>query len=151
MVNNSNNNNTMNNHLSPQSLKVKKDHDISYLLMCSSTGPIRVLYTIHIMSPFYLIFHILFLRKLEPHMKMKSIWQEFMVKLVTKERERPQKILTCITGLKLSLKQKDLLVLLKHRVIILMWSYGSWIYNYLCNLWVRTLFMAKCTWYNMMW
>ena len=38
------------------------------------------------------------------------------------------------------------------------WLYGSWIYNYLCNqclsplkLWVRTLFMARCTWYNIMW
>ena len=35
------------------------------------------------------------------------------------------------------------------------WSYGSWIYNYLYNqclsplmLWVRTLFMARCTRYN---
>jgi hypothetical protein len=38
------------------------------------------------------------------------------------------------------------------------WSYGSWIYNYLCNqclsplkLWVRTPFMAGCTGYNIMW
>ena len=38
------------------------------------------------------------------------------------------------------------------------WSYGSWIYNYLCNqclsplmLWVRTPFMAKSTRYNIMW
>jgi hypothetical protein len=38
------------------------------------------------------------------------------------------------------------------------WSYGRWIYNYLCNqwlspqkLWVRTLFMARYTWYNIMW
>ena len=38
------------------------------------------------------------------------------------------------------------------------WSYGSWIYNYLCNqylsllrLWVQTLFMAMCTQYNIMW
>jgi hypothetical protein len=38
------------------------------------------------------------------------------------------------------------------------WSYGSWIYNYLCNqclsplkLWVRTLFVARCTRYNIMW
>jgi hypothetical protein len=40
------------------------------------------------------------------------------------------------------------------------WSYGSWIYNYLCNqseclsplkLWVRTPFMAWCTRYNIMW
>jgi hypothetical protein len=37
------------------------------------------------------------------------------------------------------------------------WSYGSWIYNYLCNqclslltLWVRTLFMTKCTRYNIL-
>ena len=134
MVNNSNNNNKMNNHLSP----------LTSITECEKRPG-------HIMSPFYLIFHILFLRKLEPRMKMKSIWQEFMVKLVTKERERPQKIPTFITGLKLSLKQKDLLVLLKHRVFILMWSYGSWIYNYLCNLWVQTLFMAKCTWYNIMW
>jgi hypothetical protein len=36
-----------------------------------------------------------------------------------------------------------------------LWSYGSWIYNYLCNqclsplkLWVWTPFMARCTWYN---
>jgi len=36
--------------------------------------------------------------------------------------------------------------------------YGSWIYNNLGNqclsplkLWVRTLFMARCTWYNIMW
>jgi len=38
------------------------------------------------------------------------------------------------------------------------WSYGSWIYNYLCNqyqtplkLWVRILLMARCTRYNIMW
>jgi predicted amidophosphoribosyltransferase len=38
------------------------------------------------------------------------------------------------------------------------WSYGSRIYNYLCNqclspltLWVWTLFMMRCTWYNIMW
>jgi hypothetical protein len=38
------------------------------------------------------------------------------------------------------------------------WLYGSWIYNYLCNqclsplkLWVRTPFMARYTWYNIMW
>jgi len=38
------------------------------------------------------------------------------------------------------------------------WSYGSWIYNYLCHhcpsplkLWVRTPFMARCTQYNIMW
>jgi len=36
-------------------------------------------------------------------------------------------------------------------------SYGSWIYNYLCNqclsllkLWVRTPLMARCT-YNIIW
>ena len=36
------------------------------------------------------------------------------------------------------------------------WSYGSWIYNYLCNqcltpleLWVWTLFTVRCTRYNM--
>jgi len=38
------------------------------------------------------------------------------------------------------------------------WSYGSWIYNYMCNqclsplkLWVRTLFTGRCTRYNIMW
>jgi hypothetical protein len=38
------------------------------------------------------------------------------------------------------------------------WSYGSWINIFLCNqclsplkLWVRTLFMARCTRYNIMW
>jgi hypothetical protein len=38
------------------------------------------------------------------------------------------------------------------------WSYGSWIYNYMCNqclspiqLWVWTLFMARCTRCNIMW
>jgi hypothetical protein len=38
------------------------------------------------------------------------------------------------------------------------WLYGSLIYNYLCNqslsslsLWVRILFMARCTRYNIMW
>jgi hypothetical protein len=38
------------------------------------------------------------------------------------------------------------------------WSYGCWIYNYLCNqclwplkLWVRIPFMSKCTRYNIMW
>ena len=38
------------------------------------------------------------------------------------------------------------------------WSYGSWIYIYLCNqclspltLIVRTLFMKRCTRYNIMW
>ena len=40
----------------------------------------------------------------------------------------------------------------------LSWSYGSLIYNYLCNqclsplmLWVRNPFMARCTRFNMMW
>jgi len=39
-----------------------------------------------------------------------------------------------------------------------LWSYRSWIYNYLCNrclsplkLWVQTLFMARCTQCNIMW
>jgi len=39
-----------------------------------------------------------------------------------------------------------------------LWSYGSWIYDYLCNqclsllkLWVRILLMARCTRYNIMW
>ena len=38
------------------------------------------------------------------------------------------------------------------------WSYGSCIYNYLCNrclppiaLWVRILLMARCTRYNIIW
>jgi len=38
------------------------------------------------------------------------------------------------------------------------WSYGSWIYNYLCNqylsplkLWVRIPFVARWTQYNNMW
>jgi hypothetical protein len=38
------------------------------------------------------------------------------------------------------------------------WSYGSLIYNFLCNqclsplkLWVRSPFMARCTPYNIMW
>ena len=38
------------------------------------------------------------------------------------------------------------------------WSYGSWIYNYICNqclpplrLWVRILLMGRCTRYNIMW
>jgi len=38
------------------------------------------------------------------------------------------------------------------------WSYGSWIYNYLCNqclsllkLWVRTPFMPMCIRYNITW
>jgi hypothetical protein len=38
------------------------------------------------------------------------------------------------------------------------WSYVSWIYNYLCNqclstikLWVWTLFIARCTQYNIIW
>ena len=38
------------------------------------------------------------------------------------------------------------------------WLYGSWIYNYLCNqclsplkLWVWAPFMARCSWYNIMW
>jgi uncharacterized protein (DUF2062 family) len=42
--------------------------------------------------------------------------------------------------------------------VIWSWLYGSWIYNYLHNqclsplkLWVRTLFMARCTRYNNMW
>ena len=39
-----------------------------------------------------------------------------------------------------------------------LWSYGSWIYNYLYNqclsslkLWFRIPLMARCTWYNNMW
>jgi len=38
------------------------------------------------------------------------------------------------------------------------WWYSNWIYNYQCNqclsplmLWVRTTFMARCTWNNIMW
>ena len=38
------------------------------------------------------------------------------------------------------------------------WTYGSWIYDYLCNqcisplkLWIRTPFMAMCTRINIMW
>jgi hypothetical protein len=38
-----------------------------------------------------------------------------------------------------------------------LWSYGSWINNYLCNqyllplkLWVRTPFITRCTWYNIL-
>ena len=37
------------------------------------------------------------------------------------------------------------------------WSYGSWIYNYLCNqclsplMWVRISIRARWTWYNIMW
>jgi hypothetical protein len=39
------------------------------------------------------------------------------------------------------------------------WSYGSWIYNYLCNqclspqlkMWVRITLMARCTRYSFMW
>jgi len=38
------------------------------------------------------------------------------------------------------------------------WSYGSWIYNYLCNQCLSPLklcfqmpFMERCTWYNIMW
>jgi hypothetical protein len=38
------------------------------------------------------------------------------------------------------------------------WSYGSWIYNYICNqclfpltLWVRISLMVRCTWYSIMW
>jgi hypothetical protein len=38
------------------------------------------------------------------------------------------------------------------------WSYGSWIYNYLCKkclspltLWVRIALMARCDWYKIMW
>jgi len=39
-----------------------------------------------------------------------------------------------------------------------LWSYGSWIYNYLCNqflsplkLWVQISFMQRWTRYNFMW
>jgi len=38
------------------------------------------------------------------------------------------------------------------------WSYGSWIYDYLCNqylspltLWVWISLLARCTQYNIMW
>jgi len=40
----------------------------------------------------------------------------------------------------------------------LSWSYGSWIYNYLCNpclspltLWVWIQLMVRCSRYNIMW
>jgi len=43
-------------------------------------------------------------------------------------------------------------------MVVSVWSYGSWIYNYLCNqclsplrLWVWILLMARCTRYNIMW
>ena len=38
-----------------------------------------------------------------------------------------------------------------------LWSYGSWIYNYLCNQWSSPLMwdqiplMVRCTQYNIMW
>jgi len=45
-----------------------------------------------------------------------------------------------------------------HRGSSWLWSYDSWIYNYLCNqclsplmLWIRTLLMARFTRYNIMW
>jgi len=45
-----------------------------------------------------------------------------------------------------------------HWVLSCSSSYGSWIYNYLCNqylsllkLWVQSTFMARCTRYNIMW
>jgi hypothetical protein len=47
-------------------------------------------------------------------------------------------------------KEKNLLVL--YRGLLWLWSYGSWVYNYLCNqclsplmLWVRISIRAKCT------
>ena len=43
-------------------------------------------------------------------------------------------------------------------IFSLSWSYGSWIYNYLCNkclsslkVWIRFPLMARCTRYNIMW
>jgi hypothetical protein len=46
----------------------------------------------------------------------------------------------------------------RHMGSLLSWSYGSWIYSYLCNqcllpltLWVRIPLMARCTRYNIMW
>jgi hypothetical protein len=45
-------------------------------------------------------------------------------------------------------------------VLLILTSYGSWIYNYLCNqclsslkLWVRIplIILTRCTWYNIMW
>jgi len=30
------------------------------------------------------------------------------------------------------------------------WSYGSWIYNYLCNQYLSLLKCTRCTWYNFM-
>jgi hypothetical protein len=47
-------------------------------------------------------------------------------------------------------KEKNLLVL--YRGLLWLWSYGSWVYNYLCNqclsplmLWVQISIRAKCT------
>jgi hypothetical protein len=46
----------------------------------------------------------------------------------------------------------------KNQMLQWSWSYGSWIYYYLCNqclsplkLWSQIPFMAKCNWYNIMW
>ena len=57
---------------------------------------------------------------------------------------------SCVVQLSAVLKLECLLYLLGSS-----WSYGSWIYNYLCNqclstfkLWVPSSFMARCTRYN---
>ena len=50
-----------------------------------------------------------------------------------------------------------LIIVMSYKKLRPSWSYGSWIYNYLCNhcpsplkLSVRTPFMARCTRYNTM-
>jgi len=51
----------------------------------------------------------------------------------------------------------DLLIIVNFG-LSLSWSYCSWICNYLYNQcisplkwWVQTPFMARCTWYNILW
>jgi hypothetical protein len=46
-------------------------------------------------------------------------------------------------------------MILENYICVINVEYGNWIYNYLRNqclspikLWVRTLFVARCTWYN---
>ena len=99
---------------------------------------------------------------------IQAIWQLFKLKNITKNEDKiftsnyPRKWHIWVWGHDIPLYTGVCTIQVQHtaelEAILVIWSYGSWIYNYLCiqclsplKLWVWILLMVRCTWYNIMW
>jgi hypothetical protein len=99
---------------------------------------------------------------------IQAIWQLFKLKNITKNEDKiftsnyPRKWHIWVWGHDVPLYTGVCTIQVQHtaelEAILVIWSYGSWIYNYLCNqclsplkLWVWILLMVRCTRYNIMW